>query len=254
MEARKIIIYLSLLFNGDWDLIYKELKEKTIKFNDELKEKIEEINVDAITILDSEYPSSLKKIDKPPFVLFYKGNKELINSKSILAVIGSRNSTNYGENSIKDLFLDISKDIVIVSGLAKGIDKTAHKEALKNNLKTIAVLGCSLNYLYPKENQDVFDDILNNDGLIISEYYDKNKIDKNNFLFRNRVIAGLANSILLIESYGRSGALSTCNYGLTFGKNIACVPNQINKNSNCNKLIKDGAYLIETSQDINNLF
>lgn len=254
MTSEEITIELSLRFNGKWNDIYSELKNKTetIKEEDILNHK--DLMSNAISLLSyTYYPASLREIDKPPFCIFYKGDINLLKSKKILSVIGSRNNTNYGASACKRLLSNLNKDIVIISGLAKGIDSLAHENAIKYGLKTIAVLGSGIDRIYPKENIELANKIVENGGLIISEYPNFVEPEKNNFIERNRIISGLSNTILLVESYGRSGALNTCISGLNVGKQIACVPYLIGNDSNCNKLIKDGAYLIESASDLNEL-
>lgn len=252
MEARKILIYLALKYKGNREDIYKEISIKREKFSNEVKEQISKLEVDAVTILDEEYPTAFKKITNPPFVLFYKGNKNLLESKNntYLSVVGSRNATSYGLEMVEKTLKNLSKRVVVVSGLASGIDTKAHKTALNNGYGTIAVLGSGINYIYPKENVDLYNDIIKNEGLIISEYPDEVEPTKESFLIRNRLIAGLGKCTLLIESYTKSGAFNTACQAATFGRNVACVPQRANLNSNCNKLIKDGAYLVENSKDL----
>lgn len=256
MRSRNILIYLSMKYKGDWDLMMDEFKNKRTHFSEEDIRQIDELDVDAITILDEDYPSVLKNIEKPPFVLFYKGNRTLINDANYhyLAVVGSRNSTLYGEAMTLKIIKDLPKDTCIVSGLAKGIDRKAHEEALKNNLKTIAVLGNGIDIEYPKCNKELYKKIPANNGLILSEYPNGVVGTQNSFLVRNRIIAGLSKCTLLIESYDRSGAVNTVNYAIYFGKNVGCVPSSALRESNPNKFIKDGAALIENAKDLEGLF
>ncbi len=255
MNVNEILIGLSICYKGDWNLIYSDIKahKNPLNGNKIIEEKIKKCN--AITIMDVNlYPDKLRNSSKPPFVLFYKGDISLLNKEHILAVVGSRNNSKYGEESCYNLLRGAKKESIIISGLARGIDTISHKAALKNNFKTIAVLGSGIDNIYPEENVILVDKIISNGGLVISEYPFDVDPDKEHFLARNRIIAALCDGLLLVESFTRSGALNTSLVALNEGKTIGCVPSLIGKNSNCNKLIKDGASLIETSEDLNAIF
>lgn len=227
------------------DTRYKENLDKYITYMEK-----EKINI--ITIEDEEYPYKLRKIENFPLYLYFKGNIELLNKKSI-AIVGTRNCTSYGKNMSKHLANSISNNnIVIVSGLARGIDTYAHIGALKNKESTIAVLGCGIDTIYPKENEILANEILNKNGLIISEYIMGSKIEKNNFPARNRIISGISDGVLVIEAPERSGALITVDFALEQGKEVFAVPGNINSfySRGTNNLIKDGAQLVQHAQDV----
>lgn len=247
----EILVYLSIIHNGDWNKIYKDILDKKPINKELIKDVLKDIDSNYITLLDKNYPISLKSIFKPPFVLFYKGNIELLNSNNKkIAVIGSRENTNYGKNMTQKICKDlINENIIIVSGLAKGIDSIAHQCCIENSGKTIAVLGNALNVTYPKGNENLYKRIEEN-GLIISEYPRNVMPDSFNFPQRNRIIAGLCEGVVVIEAKEKSGTMNTVSHALEDGKLIFCVPEQSNKNSGCNKLIKEGAKLIENAQDI----
>lgn len=255
MKIRKLLLGIAYYFNGRWDDIYKAIKTNNnplpkSNITEEMLDKLQ-----AFTILEEDkYPSRLKQTDRPPFALFYKGDISLLKSDHILAVVGSRENSDYGKDCCNNLLKNLKPDTVIVSGLAKGIDTYAHTAALKNGYKTIAVLGSGIDNIYPQNNRDLVDKIIDNGGLVISEYPGLVEPEKENFIARNRIIAGLCSGLLLVESYGRSGALNTCLCALNCGRNIGCVPTQVGKNSNCNRLIKEGALLIENSSDVDTLF
>lgn len=255
-NGRNILIYLSIFFKGDWDLIYDELKKRRISKKDIENANINYDEIKAITIIDEDYPKCFKTIEKPPFVLFYRGNKELLTTSGhrYLSVVGSRNSSMYGETVTKKIISNLSKDTVIVSGLARGIDTKAHKEAINASLPTIAFLGGGIDLIYPKENEELYNDIVKHNGLILSEYPFKEDPKKENFLFRNRLIAGISKCTLLVESKSRSGAYNTACYASVFGNNVACIPSSALEESNTNKLIKEGAYLVENALDLKDLY
>lgn len=248
---KEILVYLSIIHNGNWNSIYKDILDKRSINKTELDEKLKNLDVNYITLLDKDYPLSLKSTFKPPFVLFYKGNIDLLkNEKRKLAVIGSRENSEYGKNVTESICKDLVKEnFVIVSGLAKGIDSIAHHSCLTSNGNTIAVLGNGLNVFYPKENAKLYGEI-EKSGLLISEYPPNTAPEKSNFPSRNRIIAGLCEGIVIIEAKEKSGTMNTVYHALEDGKQIFCVPDRINENSGCNKLIKEGAKLVESAKDI----
>ena len=256
MKAKEILGYLSYLYNGDWERMYKTITNREKVSKDEIANFNETYKGQFICIMDEEYPESLKRTSRPPFVLFYKGDLSLLNDenyKKTLSVVGSRDCSAYGRRATTKLIEEMPEDTIIVSGLAKGIDSVAHWTALNTNKKTIAVLGCGLNNIYPKENKELFDKIIENGGLIMTEYPDECEPDKENFLIRNRIIACLGKALLVGEANLKSGNSRTVKYALTQGKDVGCIPYHLDESSGCNQLIKDGAYLIETKSDLMNL-
>ena len=246
-----ILVYLSVINNGNWNLIYQNILEKRPINKEDVKKEIEKLNVKWITLLSKNYPSFLKSIFKPPFVLFYEGDINLLSEDSKrIAVIGSRFNSQYGLKTTQKICKGLlEKNITIVSGLAKGIDGIAHNSCLDNNGKTIAVIGNGLNVIYPKENQKLYERIKEN-GLIISEYPPNTMPNPSNFPTRNRIIAAISGGILVIEAKEKSGTMNTVAHALEDGKQIFCVPERCDENSGCNKLIKEGAKLVETATDI----
>ena len=183
------------------------------------------------------YPRLLKKLDDRPKTIYALGNIGNLNNKCI-AIIGSRECTSY--------YFYAKRGYVIVSGLAKGIDSSAHLGALLANGKTIAVLGTGLNKIYPYENTELARRIIRSNGTIISEYSLNDKIQRDNFAYRNRIISGLSNDVIVVEANEKSGALITAEYALLQGKNVYAVPGNINNqnSSGTNRLIKDGAKIL----------
>lgn len=247
----EILVYLSIINNGDWNSIYQNIVDKRPISKEEVKKEIEKLNVKYITLLSDKYPSFLKSTFKPPFVLFYEGDINLLLEESKrIAVIGSRLNTQYGLETTQKICKGLlEKDVTIVSGLAKGIDGIAHNSCLENNGKTIAVIGNGLNVVYPKENETLYKKIKEK-GLIISEYPPNTMPCPSNFPTRNRIIAAISNGILVIEAKEKSGTMNTVSHALEDGKQIFCVPERCNESSGCNKLIKEGAKLVETADDI----
>ncbi|MFA5080196.1 MAG: DNA-processing protein DprA [Candidatus Paceibacterota bacterium] len=211
-------------------------------------------DIKTIFINDENYPESLKAIKNPPQVLYYAGRlpKE---DENCLAIVGSRIPSDYGKQVCKDIGGKIAKsNIIIVSGLAKGIDGIAHECAINNNKRTIAVLGSGIDYnsFYPKENFKLAEKILENDGLIISEYPVNTKPSRYSFPERNRIISGLSFGVLVIEARLKSGSLITANYAKEQGKYAFAIPNSIytQNSKGCLELIKNGAKIVTDVEDI----
>lgn len=205
-----------------------------------------------IYINDKLYPKKLLKIKNPPQQLYVMGNIELLNKDSI-AIIGSRKCTDYGEKQAAKFSRQISNsDVCIVSGLAKGIDSYAHLGALSVSGKTIAIIGSGIDNIYPKENIKLAENIVKNNGLIISEYPLGTLALKQNFPARNRIISGISNSILVVEAREKSGTNITVEFALEQGKDIYVIPGNIySKTSNgTNFLIQEGAIPVVNYKDI----
>lgn len=201
---------------------------------------------------DKKYPSKLLEIKDHPKELYVIGNEKLLNKKSI-AIVGSRDCTAYGAKYATKFAEELSKrNICIVSGMALGIDTASHVGALKENGNTIAVLGCGLNYIYPEENIDLFNKIIENDGCIISEYPPNTKADLSKFPYRNRIISALSEGVLVVEAKHRSGSTVTAKYAKKQGRKIFCIPSNIDLKTSVgtNRLIQEGAKLVLNSNDI----
>lgn len=182
------------------------------------------------------------------------GNKEILNNKNI-AIVGCRESSNYGNKNSYNIAYELSKqNINIVSGLAKGIDANAHVGSImaKSNGKTIAVLGNGLDIIYPKENKKIAMEIIKNGGAIISEYSLGTMPEKQNFPLRNRIISGISNGVVVVEAKEKSGTLITVDFALEQGRNVYCVPGNIDSDNSygTNNLIKQGAKVFTEINDI----
>lgn len=212
---------------------------------------IEKHQIEVLTIWDQKYPALLKKTADPPLVLFYKG--ELPDSlPPCLAVVGTRTPTQYGKTVTEKLVGDlIHTGIAIVSGLARGIDTVAHQAALSHGGKTIAVLGCGLDHIYPPENRKIYQEIQEK-GVLLSEYFVGTGPDAVNFPRRNRIISGITLGVLIVEAGDKSGALITANYAVDQNREVFAIPGAITnpKSSGPHRLIQDGAKLVHTVQDI----
>jgi len=216
--------------------------------------KLEKLGVEIVVYDEESYSLKLKNIDEPPLGLYVLGNKSLLNDESLsIAIVGTRKATNYGllvsHKFSKEL---ASLGITIISGLAYGIDESAHKGAIEDNGKTIAVLGEGIDLALSSPRGKLIEKIIENDGAIISEYSLSTPAMPYHFPLRNRIIAGLSDGILVIEAPIDSGALITANYGLKYGKEIFVVPGEItNKNfQGSHNLIKQGAKITTEIEDI----
>lgn len=170
-----------------------------------------------------------------------------------MAIVGTRENTEYGAKYAKKIAEKISKrGITIISGLAIGIDTIAHKNAMKNKGKTIAVIGSGFHNIYPEENEELFSEILKNKGCIISEYPPETKVNLSNFPIRNRIITGLSKGVLVVEAKFRSGSSITARYAFNQKKPVFCIPNQIGVKTGVgtNNLIKIGAKLVTNINEI----
>lgn len=213
-----------------------------------MKYKVIKINMNS-----KYYPERLRNIDSPPKELYCLGNLELLNYKNNIAMIGSRNCSSYGERAAKDFAYNLAKeDICIVSGLAKGIDSFSHMGALNARGKTIAVLGSGLDNIYPKENIKLVEEIIKNNGLVISEYPLGTKPLKYHFPARNRIISGLSDSILVVEARKNSGTNITVDFALEQGKDVFVIPGNIYSRTSdgTNYLITEGAIPVLSYEDI----
>ena len=220
-----------------------------IKIRKEWSMKYKVINVEMNSLY---YPEKLKNISSPPKQLFCLGNLKLLNNKSI-AIIGSRNYSYYGEKVAKDFAYHLAKKgICIVSGFARGIDSFAHQACLEAKGETIAVLGSGLDRIYPSENRKLYEDILKNNGLIISEFALGTPPNKQNFPARNRIICGLSDGVLVVEARKNSGTNITVDFALDQGKNVYVVPGNIYSNTSdgTNFLMKEGAIPVTSYEDI----
>lgn len=215
--------------------------------------KLEKEGISFITWHDPEYPALLKEISAPPFVLYYKGRLE--GWKNRLAVVGSRKFSAYGEKAIAELLPPlIESGLLIVSGLALGIDALAHRKTLESKGTTWAVLGSGIDdkNIYPPANRRLAKEIIDSGGMLLSEFPPGTPPCKQNFPQRNRIIAGLAQATLVVEAKEKSGALITANYALDANREVLAVPGNIFSESSAgpNKLIKQGAKTISEAADI----
>ena len=245
----------------DWQEV-KQLRNSTISAFKEKQKKIDidkiedeflSKNISVVTIADEKYPECLKNIVDPPAILFYQGDFLNKDFEKTLAVVGSRRCTSSAQENTKAIIAGLkSVNAVIVSGGAYGIDTAAHQGALDAGLETIVVLGGGIEHLYPNQNKPLFKKILENNGVLLSEYYPETKPDVYRFPQRNRIISGISKGTLVVEANIKSGALITARLSLEQGKELMCMPGLLsNPNTQgTHKLLKEGAALVTMSEDI----
>lgn len=220
---------------------------------DKAVEKVAERGIKYLTFEDENYPKMLHNIDNPPSVIYYKGDLFDCNLNKTLAVVGSRKASTYAKDALTKIISEFQNtDICIVSGLATGIDTTAHISALENNLKTIGVIASGFDFTYPAANKDLYKRIENGNGAVLTEYYPTFEPLKFRFPQRNRIVSGLSYGTLVAEASLKSGALITSNLTLEQGRELMCIPGLItNPNTQgIYKLLKNGAALVTCADDV----
>ncbi|NLM51457.1 MAG: DNA-protecting protein DprA [Firmicutes bacterium] len=216
----------------------------------ELK-RCQSLGINVLTLKDENYPELLKVIHDPPPVLYYRGRLAVLNSIAV-AVVGSRKATAYGKATAEKISGDLARaGVVIVSGMARGIDTSAHLGALKGQGQTVAVLGCGLDICYPPENKSLREKIVQS-GAIVSEFPLGTPPKPAHFPRRNRILSGLSQAVVVVEAAQKSGALITADCALEQGRDVFAVPGSINSpySKGCHKLLKEGAAVAENADDI----
>lgn len=244
------------------DGISDELAKRIIKASKQFPEflkstktllaELEKSNAHIVTLWDDNYPHRLKNIYDPPLILYYKGTLSP-EPENAIAIVGTREPTQYGRTVAERFAADLSKaGFTIVSGLARGIDSHAHRSVIKNGGRTIGVLGCGIDVVYPYENKQLYKD-MEKEGAIITEYTPGAKPDAVNFPKRNRIISGLSLGTLIVETGVTGGALHTANFALDQGREVFAIPGNIGvrQSEGPNMLIQKGeAKLVRNAGDI----
>ncbi len=215
-------------------------------------EKLHELNITPIVYNDSKYPKLLTEIPDPPAIIYIKGDADIADTLAI-AVVGARKYSYYGKKVVEDIVSQLAQQgLTIVSGLALGIDALAHRSAIVASGKTIGVLGCGIDMIYPTSNEALAKDMLSKGGTIMSEYPPGTPPYRSNFPLRNRIIAGLSMGVLVIEAAEKSGTLLTAKAALDYNRQLFAVPNNIYAPTSigANNLIKYGAKLVNCANDI----
>lgn len=243
---RKQLLYYAYVYKGEYYRI-----KKAIENNEEWYE----INCDEkyITILDANYPACFHQLKYPPWVIFYEGDIQLL-EEGMMGVVGSREMSAYGKYCVETLTKHMPPQYGVVSGVAKGVDAYAHTCAIKNNRKTIGVIGCGLNVIYPKENETLYKK-LKSEYVLISEYPKDTLPYAYHFPWRNRLIAALSKKLVVIEAKMRSGTMISVNEALELGKDVYTFPHRISDvfGEGCNFLIAQGCSMLNNNRDIEEL-
>jgi len=233
------------------------VRAKSIKeFNDfhiaeKEQEFIEKYKIKTFFLTDRDYPKRLLNCYDSPTLLFYKGSADL-NAPKIVAIVGTRTNTEYGKQFTEKLVKDLSEqNITIISGLAFGIDAMAHKAALKHALPTVGVVGHGLDKIYPSENSSLAKEMIKEGGGILSEFFSGTKPDKHNFPLRNRIVAGISDATVVVETNIKGGSMITGNLANAYNRDVFAVPGRTTdtKSSGCNHLIKYNKAILLTDAD-----
>jgi DNA processing protein len=213
---------------------------------------IEKYKITPLFITDKNYPKRLLNCYDSPTLLYYRGNADL-NTSKIIAIVGTRHHTDYGKTVCEKLVEELAgENILVVSGLAFGIDTIAHKTSLKNNLQTVAVLAHGLDRIYPVQNKSLAKQMTEHGGLL-TEFISQTNPDKQNFPKRNRIVAGISDAVVVIETGKKGGSLITAELGNNYNKDVFAIPGRINdsKSEGCNYLIQNNkAALINSAEDL----
>ena len=216
--------------------------------------KIDEYKMDCTTFLDKDFPSILNHIYNPPAILFMRGNRALLDKRlNRIALVGARRCSLYGRNVARMLGKELGKySTIIVSGGARGIDTHGHEGLLASLGYGIVVMGCGLDIVYPRENTKLFDRILQNNGLLVSEYPPGTPPSAKHFPARNRIISGLSRGVIVVEAKGSSGSLITADMAVSEGRDVFVVPcNLLDHTADGNKfLMRNGAFVLTGYEDI----
>ncbi|MDA3928919.1 MAG: DNA-processing protein DprA [Prolixibacteraceae bacterium] len=271
INARRLVAYTGSL-NAVFELSKNEMKGipgigkgiiKTIieKRNEVIQkaqkelEFIKKYNLNTFFYLDKNYPTRLAQCDDAPVIMYMKGEVDL-NQSRIISIVGTRNSTDNGREYTNELIRGLKSkgiEVLVVSGLAYGIDVAAHKAALKNNTPTIGVVGHGLDKMYPSAHASIAKEMVHNDGGLLSDFPSESAIDPGNFLRRNRIVAGLADCTIIVESAKKGGALVTADIANSYNRDVFAYPGRPSDQYSvgCNKLIQENkAGLIESSSDL----
>lgn len=250
MELRKLLIALAIHYQGDWEKMFAHLIKKEGLPEDTVEGYLKYVKSGVLTIVDAEYPSYLRNMFHPPFVLFYYGDISLINKmEDNVAVVGGRYASQVGRENVNYIVSGIAKRFNVVSGLAIGIDSVAHRAAINAGGRTIGVLANGIEYCYPSINSELYETIKKH-HLVISEYFGYISPEPNNFHQRNRLIAYLSRGTIIGESTLRSGTSITATLTQQMNRDLLAIPSSDIYNSLCNVLIKDGCAVALSPEEV----
>ena len=231
----------------DWD--------EALRLSDAELQFVEKHHIQALCLGDADYPQRLSDVPDAPIVLFALGKDRLLNRQRVINIIGTRHATVYGQDLTRRLVEQLRQlcpDVVVVSGLAYGIDICAHREALRQGLDTVGVLAHGLDELYPSVHRDTARQMVEQ-GALLTEYMSGTRLDKLNFVRRNRIVAGISDATVLVESAEKGGGLITCRIAQDYNRPVMAFPGPVGApySVGCNALIRDdGAHLITSGEDL----
>lgn len=234
------------------------LRESMKNWDDALKRAAAEMEfmqkggIRALCLNDEDYPQRLKECDDAPLVLYYKGSADL-NQSRVIDIVGTRHCTTYGQDLIQRFVSDLKQllpDVLIVSGLAYGIDICAHRNALKNGYETVGILAHGLDQIYPPRHRDTAIEMIRQGGLL-TEYMSQTEALPNNFRQRNRIVAGMSDATILVESAYKGGGLITCRIAQEYGRDVFAFPGAVGMpaSEGCNRIIRNNMAALITSAD-----
>ena len=241
------------IFGTESKMFDTSLRNKVL---DEAKKELEWIKSNNVTPLfycDEEYPRRLLQCDDSPVMIFVCG-KPNFNARHVVSIVGTRKSTPYGSAFTAKLVADLSEkftDLLIISGLAYGIDVAAHRASQQNNIPTVAVLAHGLNQIYPAQHRNVARDMIRNNGGLVTDYFPDATIHQGNFLARNRIVAAMCDALVVVESASKGGAMFTARLASNYGRDVFALPGRISDiySEGCNRLIRNNIASVITSAD-----
>ncbi|MCP5464905.1 MAG: DNA-protecting protein DprA [Deltaproteobacteria bacterium] len=242
---------------GFTDKIFDAFREfsKTIDQTEALLKKLEQSTLGVLTITSSHYPARLKETVDAPLALFFNGDPQALLSGSTLAVVGTRQCTNYGERVLQKMLpVILERGICVVSGLAYGIDTLAHQQSVRHQALSVAVQACGVDQANLIQQRSIFNEIINSGGCVVSEFpfYSRQHMGRGLFPRRNRIVSGLSDAVLVVEAPVKSGALITARFALEQNRDVFAVPGNLEQTNSmgCLKLIQEGAKAVLSVDDI----
>lgn len=246
MTKRELLLAYAAHWQGDWGRIAAAVAAQEAPMPVSCPEK-------AVTFYDDDYPECFRSLRFPPWVLYYRGHLELLHTAA-LTIVGSRRMVPYAEEKTREIAAFLSSSLTIVSGVALGVDGTAHRAVLKAGGNTVGILGCGFDAYYPRANADLYD-TLGEKGLLLSEYPPGTSPARHHFPWRNRLLAALGRAVIVTQAACRSGTMDTVSEALNLSRDVYCVPYPYGcqEGEGCNLLISQGAQILYSPQQLEDL-
>lgn len=255
ISRKDCLLALSNYFDGNWkEMLNCIQKKRMVLTQDDVRKAYSKTKSFFVNLLDDDFPLAFKSVLKTPFLLYYYGNLNLLEKPYRLTCVGTRKPTFYQAETcykfIQEVERKLNNEVVIISGMAAGIDQTCMKAAMDLNAPLITILGSGIDNPYPKNNYGIYQYCKEVNGLILSEYPRDISAKPENFLFRNRLLAAAAPVVFIGGGKNRSGTARTISYALDMGKEVAALPCDVSGDDLTNTIIKEGANSILTSDDL----